>query len=263
MKKKIILIVMILIIVISSIATIVLIVGSKNNLNNNSLTPKETTGFYVVDYDYDSLEEGGDGSDIKLHHSYLGDYYELDEMPSAYWEDEKVTIDEIKNKEFSESNPRYSFPFIDSSDDYILYNIDGKSTVSEAYDKGWYAITDLDISNFTTDYDYNDQYASFDAIIKGLGKPYCVIKSVQNTFSDNDEYTYNTIFIIYEYNNAFYVLEYYDNSNGVTENIDMLSSYWIASEEMLKAYITNNMGSNDVESYTQSYIFQNGKNLIN
>ncbi|MBQ6323593.1 MAG: hypothetical protein IJI22_02035 [Bacilli bacterium] len=233
---------------------------NKNENNNVDKVAKSSTGFYVIDYDYNGLIDGGDGSEMHLSHGYLGEFYGISEMPSAYFDDEKITSADIMNNTFSEPNSRFLVPFVDSVDDYYIYNIDNSSTVEEAYAKGWYSIENLSISNLSVEYDHLDPYATFDAIIKGLGRPYCVIRSKSNDIENG--YEFNNIFIIYKYDNGFYLLDYYDNSNGEKEVIDLLSSYWIASEDMLKASIADNVGSNNIDSYTQSYIFQNGKDLI-
>lgn len=237
---------------------------SNNNSSNNAvIDKKEKTGFYVIDYDYESLLEGGDGSKINLYYNKILDSCKLEDMPNCYFEKNKITTDKIISNTFGKSNSRYSYSFVESIDDYILFNIDGKSTVSEAYNKGWYAIKDLDASNYSANYDHTNQYESFDAIIKGLGKPYSVIRSkLQSENVDKEDYQYNYIFIIYQFGDAFYLLNYYDNSNGTNEKIDLFDSYWIASEEMLKAYLKDNLGSNSVSDYKQSYIFKNGKDLI-
>lgn len=234
---------------------------SKDKSSSKEKTEVKKTGLYLLDYDYASLKEGGDGSEINLYYNVIVESCKLDEMPDCYFRENKITEEEIASQTFEESNSRYSKPFVSSTDDYILFNIDGKSTVKEAYDKGWYAIFDLDATNYSADYKHTDPYESFEAIVKGLGKPYCVIRSQEKT---PDDYTNNNVFIIYKLDNAYYLLNYYDNYNynSEKENMDLLDSFWIASEDMLKAYIKDNMGSNSVDNYTQSYLFQNGKNLI-
>ena len=245
---------------------------SKSQNDNNSDTAYETnpkednkkTGLYAVDYDYASLKEGIDYSNMRVRHEYSSEIYRLNELPNEYWKDKKISSSDISKNEFQESNSRYSHSFFETvSNKYIIFNLDEKSTVNEAYNKGWYALTRFKIFNSGEDYDYKDKIGKFNAIIKGMGKPYCVIRSEKNTRNENE--LNNLIFLIYKEKDkdVFYVIEYYDNLYNGTESLDVLEVYWIASEDMLRAYLKDNMGSNNVKSYTQSYIFQNGKNLIN
>ena len=265
--RPLLLIIFVIFIVITGAVTFIAVQNSnktetkqeKSTTTNRSST--QLTGFYAIDYDYNSLQEGGDGTDLKISHGYFGEYYTLNELPNAYWTDEEISQEQIISNEYEEANERYSHKFVENINDYIIFNLDDNSTVKEAYEKGWYAIYDLEITNFSID--TKNQKQEFDSIIKGLGKPYCVIKSI-NKEPINDNYTYNNVFIIYKFDDSFYLLEYGDNKNNNTleENLELISSYWIASESMLKAYLLDNMGSNNVDSYTQSYIYQNGKDLI-
>jgi len=275
-KKKSPIGIIILGVVIVAIVVVGVVVFLKNKDRGNSNTnkeeiketekpseKKEETGFYIIDYDYASLKEGGDGSKMNYVQGTpgLADYYELDELPNKYWENNKITMDKIFANTFSEPNSRFLYPFVDSSlDDYYIYNLDNKSTVKEAFEKGWYAIHGFRFVNSSKDYSFSDEKAVFDAVIPGLGRPYTVIEYNKQDYNES-EYEFRHVYIIYKYDAFYMVLSYYESTNGEKRNMEMSEGYLVKSDDMLQALIKDNFTSNNISSYTQKYLYKNKSNF--
>ena len=237
----------------------------KLSLENNVEEEKNETGFYAVDFDYASLEENEAPNSKFAYGKYLQDYYGLDEIPDKLFEEQEVDIyKEMEEGEYKEPNSVSSYPFIESlaSYDCRVYNLDGQTSITDAYNKGWYVIVDLDIVNYSGDFDLTNQYDSFDAIIYDLGKPYCAIHNEDLELSD-DGWKYNTIVLIYKYNDNYIILAYYDNKNSITgeEKLGKTEAYFTPSEDMMKAFVNDFCNKIDKAERT-TYLFQNGKNVL-
>ena len=228
--------------------------------NNNTETG---TGLYALDYDYASLVEGGTGAqmgfgtvDVRVEYAYVED------MPENYFEDYRYDYNELNSASFEEVNSRYYLPFYDdASTHFIVFDISGSGNVKTEFDKGNYAIYDLSIINFTDDCDFYDDKAVFDVIVKGFGRPYAVIKAVD----DKANYTSNDVYVIYKKSNGFVVFQVYDTFSK-TDNEEKFQegdySWFVPTETMLQELINQNFGSNGLSRYEISYVYNNGSSLI-
>lgn len=242
--------------------------NSSNNANETSEEQKtnvKKTNYHVFDYDYSSLKEGGDGSDIRIVTENYANirYYKTSKILDEYWNDNSDVLEEIKTKTFESSNDKFIYPYVmgDEMDNrYYVFNIDNKSTVMDAFNKKWYALDGFNINNLSITYnDIFDGIELFDTAITGLGKPNCVIRSQYQLLEDEveDEMYSESAFIIYDMGLYYLFLKYQEFKNNKYYTVDLRNAYVVLSKDMVQALINNNSNTGFLDRYKQSFIFKN------
>ena len=269
-SSKIILVVVVSLLVVGGIIVGLNLMNKNNNTevkpSNEEVKEKGTTsnskkGFHVLDYDYDSLKDGGDGSNVKIVRNSMtrSKFYDPEDLPDEFFKDNPDIVDEINTAEYEDVNSRFLYPFASDYEHYYIYNLDNKSSVLEAFNKGWYALGNFYLDNMDVEFSFFDGIAVFDASITGLGKPECVIKSQYEAFPGELEEGASGVgaFVIYKLKSYYLFLDYNEYINSKEHNMDLMDAYLVFSPEMVQAMIKDNANSNSLDRYTQEYIYKN------